>query len=450
MTTESEFSYLHTIYMSVVQKELGHPAPLPEQVLEVLSKTDATSPSQPVSEPGHQWLSLLDMAVQPQPLRSYLKEHDVGEPALQAMIRFLVAKKSHSQADRDKVDWLVTHLFKVREEQSNNLTGWVKSAMEDILKGIDFPPLSADAQASMAEIPALLDEVRYFESFSQITDSRIIQRGRDLKNQFGEEFFHPGVLTPIVNYNLLFGKIFHAMLQETMQKVHELTRGQPDSKTPDAAELLRSDYRSTAEAFRQLTDLGREQESKKTAAGAGTAASSGQAGSAQMDAIGNIVEWERQMKNLGVDPAIQAAHLRNRMQELTVRLRAKQTITSIPMFGKQLALNDWESSAFRTEYAESEQTFRVEFARSLCHTISIISRIQEELNSYREKKNTEYLWKKHYDALLYLLYEGRRHKDTLARLSSISQQKGLLEKSKQLLLTAEKLETTLSEVAAIF
>ena len=355
----------------------------------------------------------------------------------------MVAKKSHSQADRDKVDWLVTHLFKVREEQSNNLTGWVKSAMEDILKGIDFSPLSADAQASLAEIPAVRDEVRDLESFSQLTDSRIIQRGRELKNQFGEEFFHPDVLTPIVNYNLLFGKIFHAMLQETMQKVHNLTRSQPDSNTPDAAELLRSDYRSTADAFRQLTELGREQESKKTAANA-------RADSAQTDPGKSADEWERQMKNVGVDPAIQAAHLRNRMQELTVRLRAKQTVTSIPMFGRPLALNDWESSAFRTEYAESEQTFRVEFAHSLCHTISIISRVQEELNSYREKKNTEYLWKKHYDALLYLLYEGRRHKDTLARLSSVSQQKGLLEKSKQLLLTAEKLETTLSEVAAIF
>ncbi len=443
MTTRSEFSYLHTIYMSIVQKELGHSAPLPDQVQEALNKTASTSPSQPVSEPAQQWLGLLDMAVQPQPLRSYLKEHDVGESALQAMIRFLVAKKSHSQADRDKVDWLVTHLFKVREEQSNNLTGWVKSAMEDILKGIDFPPLSTDTQASMAELPALLDEVRYFESFSQITDSRIIQRGRELKNQFGEEFFHPDVLTPIVNYNLLFGKIFHAMLQETMQKVHDLARSQPDNNTPDAVELLRGDYRSTADAFRQLTELGREQESKKTAANA-------QADSAQTDSDKSAVEWERQMKNLGVDPAIQAAHLRNRLQELTVRLRAKQTITSIPMFGRPLALFDWESSAFRTEYAESEQTFRVEFARSLCHTISIISRIQEELHSYREKKKTEYLWKKHYDALLYLLYEGRRHKDTLARLSSVSQQKGLLEKSKQLTLTAEKLATTLSEVAAIF
>ena len=65
-------------------------------------------------------------------------------------------------------------------------------------------------------------------------------------------------------------------------------------------------------------------------------------------------------------------------------------------------------------------------------------------------RDTEYLWKKHYDALLYLLHEGRRHKDTLARLPSVSQQKGLLEKSKQLLLTAAKLETTLAEVAAIF
>ena len=71
--------------MSIVQRELGHPAPFPEQVQEVLNKADSASSSQPASEPAQQWLALLDMAVQPQPLRGYLKEHDVGEPALQAI-----------------------------------------------------------------------------------------------------------------------------------------------------------------------------------------------------------------------------------------------------------------------------------------------------------------------------------------------------------------------------
>ena len=84
------------------------------------------------------------------------------------------------------------------------------------------------------------------------------------------------------------------------------------------------------------------------------------------------------------------------------------------------------------------------------HAIAIISRIYEEIPLYQEKKGTEYLWKKHYDALVYLLYEGRSHRETMLRLAVLSQQRGLLEKAKQLQLTAQKLDTALAKVAALF
>ena len=395
-----------------------------------VTQSESSTASEPVAESLRQWLALLDLAVNPHALRNYVIEQRVEEPAIESLLRFLVSKRPHSQADRDKVDWLVTHLFKMREERTRQPTGWPKTAVMEILQGFEFESLTRFAEDSLMEMPSLLDEMKYFERFSQITDSRIIERGRDLKNQFGEEFFHPDVLAAIVNYNLLFGKKFHGLFQDTMRKVHEFAQARPDESPPDAQELLESDYRMTTDAFRQLGDLGRKE-------------------AASADPV-KTLPVEQQLRRLGIDPSQEALNLRKRIEELSQRLRTNPGITSIPNPFTALPLHEWETAAFRTQYAETEQTFRADFTRSIRHAIAITSRIYEEIPLYQEKRNSEYLWKKHYDSLVYLLYEGREHKDSLLRLSTISQQRGLQEKAKQLQKTAEKLDSSLSKVATLF
>jgi len=436
LITANEFSLLHEVYSAIVEKELGHSIPLPQGVQEMLAQKAAVPPDQPAPESWEQWLAILDLAANPHKLRSYVVARDASEPALVALIRFLVGKKLHTDSDRDKVDWLLTHLFKKREEQRKLPTGWPKVEVQEILQGSEFPPLSQYAQDVLMEVPALLDEVKYFENFHQITDSRAIERGRNLKNQFGEEFFHPDVLAAIVNYNLLLGKKFNELVQEVSQKIHEFAQSQPEQSAPNTKQLLQSDYRSTADAFRHLGDLDR-----KEAVGASRSASPTQAYGASL---------EQQLKHLGVDPAQETLHLRNRIQELSMRFRSNLMTTSIPNPVSPVRLQDWEASAFRTQYPETEQTFRAEFARSVCYAIAIIARIYDEIPLYYEKKGTEFLWKKHYDALVFLLYEGRKHRETLLKLSGVSQQRGLHEKAKQLQATAEKLDAGLAKAAAVF
>ena len=83
-------------------------------------------------------------------------------------------------------------------------------------------------------------------------------------------------------------------------------------------------------------------------------------------------------------------------------------------------------------------------------TIGILSRIEEELPSYFETKGAEHIWKRHCDALVYLLYEGRRQLELLKKLSDDSGKRGLQEKSKQLFSTAEKLESYLNRLSTLF
>lgn len=444
MATTKEFREIHTIHQTVLEKELGHPVPLPQEVRQALDQRDAASAEQAVAKAAAEWLGLLNLAVTPHLLRNYISERGAEDSALRALIRFLVSKKSHSQEDRDKVDWLATYLFKKREEKKGRHTSWPKSDVQEILEGFEFPELIPDAEERLMEIPALLDEVNGFEHFSQITDSRIIQRARDLKNQFGDEFFRPDVLAALVNYNLLFGMKFHALLQETMRKVREFAQSRPESCPPDTDEFLQTDYRLTGEALRHLGEMGR-----KEVLGATPAATPGNL-PGQVLAPEQARTPEQQLKQLGISVEEEALYLRQRMEELAMRLRSNLSLTSIANPLAPLMLAEWEATALRTPYLESEQNFRANFARGISRAIAIICRIYEEIPPYLEKRGTEYLWKRHYDSLVYLLYEGRGHKENLLQLAEASQQRGLREKSKQLLATAQKLDTSLAKVAELF
>jgi hypothetical protein len=435
LATTEEFQAIHAIYQTILEKELKHTLPLPAAIQELLGKTGAASqPAPPVVE---QWLALLDLAVSPHLMRNYINERGGEDAALRALIRFLVSKKAHSQDDRDKVDWLTTYLFRKREEQKRRPTSWPKADVEQILDGFEFPMLSRYAEELLMEVPALLDEVKFFENFSQVTDSRIIQRARDLKNQFGDEFFHPDVLAAIVNYNLIFGHKFHHLLKPTMEKVREFARGSEEARQPSDEEILQSDYRLATDALRHLGEIGR-----KDAVGQVAGQTSGLSTQSMTP--------EQQLKQLGVDVEQEALYLRNRAEELTMRLRSTASMSSIPNSFAPLMLTEWEAGAFRTLFPDSEQSFRADFARGICRAITIIYRIYEEIPAYLEKKGTEYLWKRHYDSLVYLLYEGRNQKETLTQLSAASEKRGLPEKAKQLQATLQKLNTSLGKVAELF
>ena len=436
MATTKEFREIHTVFQTILEQELKHPVPLPQVVQETLGRRDPAGETQLVVPAAGEWLGLLDMAITPHLMRNYINERGAEDFALRALIRFLVSKKTHSQDDRDKVDWLTTYLFKKREEQKRRPMSWPKTDVQEILEGFDFPMVSRYAENLLMEMPALLDEVKFFEHFSQITDCRIIQRARDLKNQFKDEFFHPDVLAATVNYNLFFGRKFNTLLEETMRQVHEYARSAHESPPPTAKEIMESDYRLTAETLRQLSEIGRKE-------AVGHASHAG-------GLLGQTVPPEQQLKQLGVDIEQEALYLKNRNEELTMRLRSNLTMTSVPNSFAPLMLAEWEASAFRTLFPDSEQSFRADFARCVCRAITIIYRIYEEMPQYLEKKGTEYLWKRHYDSLVFLLYEGRSHKEIIQQLATASDKRGLPEKSKQLQVTSQKLDTSLAKVAELF
>lgn len=435
MATVAEVARINAIYQTILQDHLHHPLSAPAEVQQLATASGPDHHTQSAPEIAMQWLGLLNLAVAPHALRTYVLEKRCGEEDVRALVRFLVTRDSHTQEDRDKTDWLATHFFKLLEEGSGTPTAWPKADLLKMLEGLEFPGLSKQAEEILMEMPALLDEVKFFQSFSQITDSHIIQRARDLKVQFGDEFFHPDVLSAVVNYNLMFGKRFHELFQDSIRQVQEFAKSDPNTTAPDEKKLLATDYRLTGEAFLSIGNLIRQESPGQSMEG-------GQTGDAHSP--------EKQLKQLGVDAEQEALYLKSRIEELLMRLRGNPNLNSIPNSFAPLLLEEWEVSAMRNPFPETEQSFRADFSRSITRAIAIIYRIYEEIPQFLEKKGTEFLWKRHYDSLVYLLYEGRNQKEVLMQLSSSAGGRGLAEKARQLAQTSSKLDVGLAKVAELF
>lgn len=447
----TEFLKLHSILSEIVGEPLGGTPPFPRCVTEIEARAKSSNGETGVSEEALRWLELLNQGVDPHLLRQALQKRGKDPDAVQALIRFLVSKKTHSQADREKLDWLVTYLLEGWEKGDRDSGERFDMEIERILEGCDFPPLSSHGEELLLEIPALLDELRFFERFSQITESRVINRGRNLKNQFEEEFFHPTVLAAIVNYNLVLGRKMRGLLQNTIQTAFRFAPA-AQSDLPDTEEALQSDYRAISNVFHELTELdreverNREQKRKKESEVRDRVMPT----AAIREAAAKPQTLEEQFIALGIDPGRQAEQLRNRVKEIALRVRSSPGGAPLPSATGTLILSDWESKAFLSEYSTAEKSFRADFARSMTSVIGIIARIEEELPAYFETRGAEHLWKRHCDALLYLLYEGRRQLETLKRLSADSTTRGLQDKSTKLLATAEKLDSYVKRVAGLF
>ena len=78
-------------------------------------------------------------------------------------------------------------------------------------------------------------------------------------------------------------------------------------------------------------------------------------------------------------------------------------------------------------------------------------RVYEELYAYETKKGAgDAEWKKHHNALFYLLYEGHDLKTSLLQLSLLHRKSGFPELAQQLVTTAEKLEANLARLEKLF
>ncbi|HZR27602.1 MAG TPA: hypothetical protein VFA71_02390, partial [Terriglobales bacterium] len=120
----------------------------------------------------------------------------------------------------------------------------------------------------------------------------------------------------------------------------------------------------------------------------------------------------------------------------------------VPMRNGNIVLTPAETEAFRAEF-HTEKSFRGDYVNAICSMVAIHTRMHQEMEEYKSKRESSYLWKPHADSLTYLLNASRRALDDSAQVGLIAEQRGLAEKIKAMNATQDKLRAQINAAAQL-
>jgi hypothetical protein len=189
-------------------------------------ETAADRPETEVRDRVLQWFERVDAHVQVWQLRQLLQSTNLqNEENLRYLIARHLEKKQKSEADKDKIDFLLVQYFAHCAPH-----GLAETALEEVARVLE-PAIGTSPLSFPEWAPGLDDKLRKLnesDSLEELQNSGALQEVRELKLAVGDEYFEPGFLVAFTRFNFLARRaFFHAMhldLHAIRESVNELER----------------------------------------------------------------------------------------------------------------------------------------------------------------------------------------------------------------------------------
>lgn len=487
---------VHGFYLSVLETVTGEAVPVPRGA----SPDDENgTPVEHSISVLRRWLNILDLALAPPMFRDALKE-DLDPAAGEALLRYYVLKTSHTDSDRDKCDFIITHLYRTWREQKGlspapgeaiEITPEVLLEYEGeiyvMLGDVEPPALPQEHLQLAREFDHLRQEVDEFFHFDSIVDSGIIARVRELKASFAKSFYHPHVLSEVAVYNTFFGRKFDELFRKAASDIKSfaqnitqsggsiMTRLNDDVTVKELADvhgedILHEEYGKARDHLRKVAQFKKVVDNKRKGryttplpdGGAVTAAVAAAAESRPAPPPGGALgyAWEPAAQPRPSAPGVASASdlmpnqkTEDHKVEATSDMIRNFIVAAdkgfanvVPLRNCSLLLTPAEVDAFRNAYLH-ERSFRADFAELVRRVVATIATMQMELEDFKKKRRSAYLWKQHADSLKYLLGKAAKLMEELKGTQALCERRGLAEKVKQLEASSDRLRTHTEDVA---
>lgn len=420
------------------------------------------------------WLRLLDMAISPAMLRRAFTDETDPEIA-EAMLRYFVRKKEHTESDRDKADIIVTFLYRHPrvpgqwEQRGYGLDGSLplspfEIALIEILADSELPPLPEEHLQILRRFDPMEEQVLRFRDFNALLESGIIQTVRQLKQSLESSFYHPGVLATIAPYNATFGAKFDELFRGATKEIKTFADdleeqggtilGSVDGvdvtvdhvKGMDENGLLKLDYGNALEKFQRVSRL-KQTLDQKPPVKRGTKAERGLAVKPAIKKPANVVVGRppfnlKAMRKAVTPQQLQAEETKLLKVEESVRIFVRVADPKfrqvVPMRFFNLTLTPAEADAYCADYLE-EKSLRAGAARVLLRLVAVNARLITELEELKRVNNSPSLWKLHADSLVALLEIGGNATENAKRVCTLAGQRGQAQQ-------VEQIETSLNKL----
>jgi len=185
------------------------------------------TPSEESLEQARQWFGDLDDRIQVHQLRQFLQSTNLtsAEGLRNLLLHHL--GKSRSNADRDKIDFLLVQYFAhcapsgLQEEDADFTC--VTQVLEPVLGAAD-PALPEWLQP----IERLIADAYVAQNLNQLLATQIIEKGRQVKESLGEDYYLPAALAAFTRFGFLMRRLFFRLMYQdlntTVEGLRELER----------------------------------------------------------------------------------------------------------------------------------------------------------------------------------------------------------------------------------
>ena len=173
-----------------------------------------------------QWFEQIDAHVQVWQLRQLLQSTSLqNEENLRYLIVRHLEKPQKSEADKDKIDFLLVQYFAHSAPH-----GMAETALSEVARVLQ-PAMGKVVDGFPDWAPSLDDKLRKLNesnSLEELQNTGALQEVRELKLAVGDDYFQPGFLVAFTRFNFLARRaFFHAMhldLHAIREAVNELER----------------------------------------------------------------------------------------------------------------------------------------------------------------------------------------------------------------------------------
>jgi hypothetical protein len=288
-----DLTTVNNFYLGLLEKSLGHGVPIP---LAIQNAGSSEASGNSIHEYKN-WLDLMDLAITPPVVRDTLKA-TAGYEIAHALLRYLAEKASPRSGDRDKMDCVITSLFRNPPQDGGGPPAWQRPEVDSsyffisqaalafqgdlyrALQGLEFSNLPQEHTNLISEFEYLYQELEEFRHFDQVMDSGIVQRVRELKQSLAKSFYHPNALAPIAVWNDVFGRKFDELFHDAAKQIKTfaenvqreggsiLSRLEGDITVKQLTEvetgqILAEDYQYAQDEFRKVSKFKKVVDSKR-------------------------------------------------------------------------------------------------------------------------------------------------------------------------------------------
>ncbi len=184
-------------------------------------ETGVEQPPQESVEQARLWLDEMDERIQIHQLRQFLQTTTiVTAELLQTLLAHHLQKAERSPSDRDKIDFLLVQLFSMaapsRLEDAAVTLQYVAKLLHPVLEEVDI-----DVPGWLTPLENVLQSAQKARTMNELLHSGILEHGRKIKVQSGENYFLPVAMVSFARFSFLMRRVFFRLMHQDLNAIFD-------------------------------------------------------------------------------------------------------------------------------------------------------------------------------------------------------------------------------------